>query len=113
MTFARPVVAISACLGWPQPVRNPQHRLDVRGSAPILLANALHDPATPYAWARNVARQLGRTGRLLTYEGAGHGSYDRGPCMQNTIDTYLIYKTLPHPPKPAPPPDPHGGRSTR
>ncbi|URM96916.1 alpha/beta hydrolase [Actinomadura madurae] len=102
MTFARPVVAISACLGWPQPVRNPQHRLDVRGSAPILLANALHDPATPYAWARNVARQLGRTGRLLTYEGAGHGSYNRGPCMQNTIDTYLIYKTLPPPTKTCP-----------
>ncbi|GGT72641.1 alpha/beta hydrolase [Actinomadura citrea] len=97
MTFARPVMAISACLGRPQPVRNPQHRLDVRGSAPILLSNAVHDPATPYAWARNVARQLGPTGRLLTYEGAGHGSYDRGPCMQNTIDAYLTSLTLPPP----------------
>ncbi|WP_433466189.1 alpha/beta hydrolase [Spirillospora sp. CA-128828] len=95
MTFARPVVAISACLGWPQPVRNPQHRLDVRGSAPILLSNAVHDPATPYAWAQNVTRQLGRTGRLLTYEGAGHGSYGRGPCMQDTIDAYLISLKLP------------------
>ncbi|TDD58826.1 alpha/beta hydrolase [Actinomadura darangshiensis] len=95
MTFARPVVAVSACLGWPQPVRNPQHRLDVRGSAPILLSNAVHDPATPYAWAKNVTRQLGRTGRLLTYEGAGHGSYNRGPCMQNTIDAYLITEKLP------------------
>ncbi|MGC4953463.1 alpha/beta hydrolase [Actinomadura citrea] len=97
MTFARPVMAISACLGRPRPVRNPQHRLDVRGSAPILLSNAVHDPATPYAWARNVARQLGPTGRLLTYEGAGHGSYDRGPCMQNTIDAYLTSLTLPPP----------------
>ncbi|WP_141579044.1 alpha/beta hydrolase [Actinomadura sp. WMMA1423] len=95
MTFARPVMAISACLGWPQPVRNPQHRLRVRGSAPILLANAVHDPATPYAWAKSVERQLGRTGRLLTYEGAGHGSYNRGPCMQNTIDAYLISLKLP------------------
>ncbi|MES9536338.1 alpha/beta fold hydrolase [Actinomadura sp. NPDC000600] len=95
MTFARPVMAISACLGWPQPVRNPQHRLHVEGSAPILLANAVHDPATPYAWAKTVERQLGPTGRLLTYEGAGHGSYNRGPCMQNTIDAYLISLTLP------------------
>lgn len=96
MTFARPVMALSACLGWPQPVRNPQHRLDVRGSAPILLANALHDPATPHSWARTVARQLGhRTATLLTYEGYGHGSYNRGPCMQNTIDRYLITLRLP------------------
>ncbi|MEU8310649.1 alpha/beta hydrolase [Actinomadura sp. NPDC048955] len=97
MTFARPVMAISACLGWPQPVRNPQHRLRVRGSAPILLSNAVHDPATPYAWAQNVARQLGPAGRLLTYEGAGHGSYNRGPCMQNAIDAYLTSLTLPQP----------------
>ncbi|MEU9872591.1 alpha/beta hydrolase [Actinomadura sp. NPDC048021] len=97
MTFARPVMAISACLGWPQPVRNPQHRLRVRGSAPILLANAVHDPATPYSWAQNVARQLGPAGRLLTYAGAGHGSYGRGPCMQNTIDAYLTTLTLPPP----------------
>jgi pimeloyl-ACP methyl ester carboxylesterase len=103
MTFARPVMAISACLGWPQPVRNPQHRLDVRGSAPILLSNAVHDPATPYAWAQNVTRQLGPTARLLTYEGAGHGSYNRGPCMQNTIDAYLINLTLPPPGKTCPP----------
>ncbi|MGI5205027.1 alpha/beta hydrolase [Spirillospora sp. CA-108201] len=97
MTFARPVMAISACLGWPQPVRNPQHRLRVRGSAPILLSNAVHDPATPYAWARNVARQLGPAGRLLTYEGAGHGSYGRGPCMRDAVDAYLISRTLPAP----------------
>ncbi|WP_131737522.1 alpha/beta hydrolase [Actinomadura roseirufa] len=90
MTYSRPVLALSSCLGWPQPVRNPQHKLRVRGSAPILLANAVHDPASSYAWATNVARQLGRTGTLLTYEGAGHGSYNRGPCMQDTIDRYLI-----------------------
>lgn len=96
MTFARPVMALSACLGWPRPVRNPQHRLDVRGSAPILLANARHDPATPHNWARTVARQLGpRTATLLTYEGSGHGSYNRGPCMRNTIDRYLISLRLP------------------
>ncbi|TDD76688.1 alpha/beta hydrolase [Actinomadura rubrisoli] len=95
MTQARPVVAVTKCLGWPQPVRNPQHRLKVHGSAPILLSNARHDPATPYAWARNVARQLGRTGTLLTYEGSGHGSYNRGPCMRDTIDEYLISLKVP------------------
>ncbi|WP_242907690.1 alpha/beta hydrolase [Actinomadura terrae] len=90
MNQARPVMAVSACLGWPGPVNNPQHRLRVKGSAPILLTNAVHDPATPYSWARSVARQLGKAGTLLTYEGSGHGSYNRGPCMQDKIDQYLI-----------------------
>jgi hypothetical protein len=40
----------------------------------VLLSNALHDPATGYDWATSVARQLGRQGVLLTYEGWGHGS---------------------------------------
>ncbi|MFD0684348.1 alpha/beta hydrolase [Actinomadura fibrosa] len=95
MAHARPLMAVSVCLGWPRPVRNPQHRLDVRGSAPILLANSVHDPATPYVWARSVARQLGRTGTLLTYAGAGHGSYNSGSCMRDTIDAYLISLEVP------------------
>ncbi|MEV5826073.1 alpha/beta hydrolase [Spirillospora sp. NPDC052242] len=96
MTYTRPVQAAAACLGSPQPVANPQHRLDVRGlRTPILLANARHDPASGYNWATNTARQLGREGVLLTYEGAGHGSYDRGPCMQGTIDRYLIDLKVP------------------
>ncbi|WP_433229011.1 alpha/beta hydrolase [Actinomadura formosensis] len=95
MTYARPAMAVSTCLGWPQPVRNPQHRLRVHGGAPILLSNAVHDPATPYPWAQNVARQLGRTATLLTYEGAGHGTYNRGLCTRDTIDRYLISLRLP------------------
>jgi hypothetical protein len=35
-------------------------------------------------------RQLGRQGVLLTYEGWGHGSYNKSPCVQGTIDDYLI-----------------------
>ncbi len=40
-------------------------------------------------------RQLGRQGVLLTYEGWGHGSYDGGPCMENTIDAYLVSLDVP------------------
>ena len=46
---------------------------------PVLLINAIHDPATGYSWAQSVARQLGRYGVLLTYEGWGHGSYNDEP----------------------------------
>ncbi|MFV2175098.1 alpha/beta fold hydrolase [Actinomadura sp. LOL_016] len=96
MPYTRPVRAAAGCLGAPQPVANPQHRLDVRGlRTPILLSNARHDPASGYNWATNVARQLGREGVLLTYEGAGHGTYTRSDCTQGTIDRYLIDLRVP------------------
>jgi hypothetical protein len=45
--------------------------------------------------AQSVQRQLGRSGVLLTYEGWGHGSYNSSPCMQTTIDNYLIARDVP------------------
>ena len=85
----------SACLGWPQPVANPQHRLRVPTRTPLLLVNGRHDPASGYNWATEVARQLGRHGVLLTYDGPGHGSYNRSACVQQAVDAYLIALTVP------------------
>jgi pimeloyl-ACP methyl ester carboxylesterase len=91
------VFALTMCLGWPKPVANPQHVLHVRTSIPLLLLNSRHDPATGYNWALEVERQLGRHGVLVTYEGAGHGSYTLSDCMQQTADRYLIALTVPRP----------------
>ncbi|MFB7918490.1 alpha/beta hydrolase [Streptomyces sp. NPDC056061] len=88
-----PIQMTTACLG--APTANPQHRLTAHGAPPILVSNALHDPATGYPWAVSVARQLGRSGVLLTYEGRGHGSVTRGPCMEHTVDGYLTDLTVP------------------
>lgn len=88
-----PIHMVAACLG--APTANPQRRLDVRGAPPVLLSHALHDPATGYPWAVSVARQLGRGGALLTYEGHGHGSATRGPCMRDTVDRYLTDLVVP------------------
>jgi len=75
---------------------NPQHPLKVHDlKTPVLLAGGIHDPATAYSWAQNVARQLGRYGVLMTYEGWGHGSYTTSPCMQSAIDAYLISRQVP------------------
>ncbi|MEU2065716.1 alpha/beta hydrolase [Streptomyces anulatus] len=52
-------------------------------------------PATGYAWAVSVARQLGRGGVLLTYEGHGHGSVTSGPCMEDAVDSYLTDLAVP------------------
>ncbi|MGW7679238.1 alpha/beta fold hydrolase [Kribbella sp. NPDC054772] len=95
MRYPGPLMAVSICLGAP-PANNPQHNLKVRGlKTPVLVANAIHDPATGYPWAQSVTRQLGRYGVLLTYEGWGHGSYSKSPCMQGTIDDYLISREVP------------------
>lgn len=91
------LMALHACLGWPSPVRNPPHRTRVTGDARLLLVNGLHDPRTGYEWATNVAAQLGRHGRLLTYEGWGHGVYERTPCTVDAVDRYLVDRVLPAP----------------
>ncbi|MET7708374.1 alpha/beta hydrolase [Micromonospora sp. NPDC005413] len=83
------------CLGWQGKVNNPQHRLRVNTSVPLLLINAQHDPATPYSWARNVADQLGDKGRLVTYQGWGHAAYLRTACTTGYVDRYLIDRKLP------------------
>ncbi|MFJ5601742.1 alpha/beta hydrolase [Micromonospora parva] len=87
--------ALVTCLGTPTPVANPQHRLRVHTEVPLLLAATVHDPASGYGWARNVARQLGRHGALLTYDGWGHGSYTSSPCVARAVDAYLIDQAVP------------------
>jgi pimeloyl-ACP methyl ester carboxylesterase len=93
LPYLLPLHVTAACLG--SPTANPQHRLDVRGAPPVLVSNALHDPATGYPWAVSVARQLGRSGVLLTYEGQGHGSVTSGPCMEDAVDGYLVGLAVP------------------
>ena len=89
------VFSLTLCLGWPKPVANPQHVLRVHTAVPLLLLNSRHDPATGLNWARSVARQLGPDGVLVTYEGAGHGSYSRSACMRQIADRYLISQVVP------------------
>lgn len=85
---------VAACLGQ-QEVRNPQAPTDVSGSEPLMVINSLHDPATGYNWAVNLADQLGDDGVLVTYEGAGHGVYGRTGCTTEVVDDYLIHQRLP------------------
>jgi pimeloyl-ACP methyl ester carboxylesterase len=96
LRYPQALLATGTCLGWPGRTADPQHRLSVHGTrTPLLLGNSLHDPATGYNWATDVARQLGREGVLLTYDGWGHGVYNSSPCAQTAIDTYLITRRLP------------------
>jgi hypothetical protein len=48
------------------------------------------DPATPYVWARALARQLS-SGVLLTYVGDGHTAYIRNnSCVDAAVKLYLL-----------------------
>lgn len=91
------LLAVRTCLGWPAPVANPPDRLHVRTQRPLLLLNSVHDVRTGYQWATNVAKQLGRHGRLVTYEGSGHGAYGNTPCTTAAVDRYLIDLVVPPP----------------
>ncbi|MFI6261818.1 alpha/beta hydrolase [Micromonospora sp. NPDC051006] len=90
LRYPQAVFAVATCLGTPAPVANPQHRLRVRTDVPLLVAGTRHDPASGFNWATSVARQLGRHGVLLTYQGWGHGSYTTSPCVAGAVDRYLV-----------------------
>lgn len=95
MKYPGALIATSTCLGRPAVVDNPQHRLDVHTKIPLLVTTAVHDPVSGYNWATSVARQLGRHGVLLTYDGWGHGTYSSSPCSKALIDSYLISQAVP------------------
>ncbi|WP_166427358.1 alpha/beta hydrolase [Nonomuraea mesophila] len=96
MRYSTPALdRIASCLGQPTPIPNPQHRLQVDGTPPILLASSLNDPATGYGWTQSTAEQIGAEARVVTYEGSGHGVYGRNACTIGTIDRYLISQSVP------------------
>ncbi|GAB3415148.1 alpha/beta hydrolase [Flindersiella endophytica] len=86
---------ITSCLGWSGPLRNPQRRLAISGTPPILMATSRYDVATPYAWNLAAASQVPNS-TLLTYDGAGHSTFRNSPtCARRHIEAYLIGLTMP------------------
>ena len=83
------------CAVWPTTGEAPPHAITAVGAGPILVLGTTRDPATPYQWAVNLARQLS-SGRLLTRDGDGHTAYGRGSsCIDDAVDRYLTSGTLP------------------
>jgi pimeloyl-ACP methyl ester carboxylesterase len=83
------------CVDWPAPVQGRPHEIAAKGAKPILLVGTTRDPATPYAAAQSVEKQL-NSGHLLTLVGDGHTAYGRGSkCIDTAIDRYLIEGKLP------------------
>lgn len=83
------------CSQWPYPAVRTPEPIKAAGAAPILVVGTTGDPATPYAWAQELAEQL-ESGVLLTYEGEGHTAYTRGSeCIDKAIDAFLLKGVVP------------------
>ncbi|MEU3754741.1 alpha/beta hydrolase [Streptomyces olivoreticuli] len=89
--------SLLGCTGWPVKGGWKTPDVSAEGSAPIVVVGNTGDPATPYAGAQQMVRQLGRgVGVEVTYKGEGHGAYNSGnPCMVNTVNSYLLDGKVP------------------
>lgn len=85
------------CSVWPAQPEGGPTAVHAPGARPILVIGTTRDPATPYQWAKALARQLD-SGVLLTYEGDGHTAYARGSgCIDSAVEDYLLRDRLPRP----------------
>ncbi|HTJ66213.1 MAG TPA: alpha/beta hydrolase [Actinospica sp.] len=95
--FFGPMVDWSSlpCAYWKAATSDSPHTIAARGSGPILVVGTTNDPATPYAWAEGLAKQLA-DGHLLTMNGDGHTAYRRGStCIDSAVDAYYLTGALP------------------
>jgi hypothetical protein len=86
--------ATMGCIGFPK-ATNPQKPLNIKHAPKILMTNSKHDPATVYDWAVNAHRQSRDTTVFVTYEGWGHGVYDRSECTLKINNEYMVGLKLP------------------
>ena len=85
----------AACTQWPVPFVTPPTEFDAKGADPIIVIGTSNDPATPYANAVSLSKQLS-SGVLISYEGEGHTIYGQGvPCVDTAVDDYLIRGKVP------------------
>ncbi|MFE1470657.1 alpha/beta hydrolase [Nocardiopsis dassonvillei] len=84
------------CAYWPETGEAPA--ATAPDAPPIVVVGAVGDPATPYAWAEDLAERM-ETATLVTYDGAGHTVYGTGrsPCVDEAVDTYLLTGEVPEP----------------
>ncbi|WP_456845805.1 alpha/beta hydrolase [Cellulomonas sp. P5_C6] len=83
------------CAQWPVPEVGGLDSYAAEGAPPIVVVGTTNDPATPYAWAEQLASLLS-SGVLLTYQGEGHTAYgSSNACIANAVDAYLLSGTVP------------------
>jgi pimeloyl-ACP methyl ester carboxylesterase len=86
--------SLFSCQVW-QPDRTPVPLPSAATPHKVLVIGNLHDPATPYKGAIDLAQTMGNAA-LLSWDGEGHTSFLQGStCIDNYVDNYLISGTVP------------------
>jgi len=83
------------CAFWRVPPVEGNHPVSAPGAPPILVIGTTRDPATPFVWAKALARQLS-SGVLLTHDGDGHTVYsDHDSCVDAVVANYVLHLNPP------------------
>jgi pimeloyl-ACP methyl ester carboxylesterase len=83
------------CKSWPYPRVESPTSFHAVGAPTIVVIGTTNDPATPYASAQALAKELDK-GVLLTFKGEGHTAYGRSnTCIIDAVDTYFVKGTPP------------------
>ena len=83
-----------ACPLWPVKSAPKQPAVDAVGAPPIVVIGTTGDPATPYEYAKSMAREL-RPAVLVTFDGEGHLAYGQSGCVRELVVAYLARNELP------------------
>jgi pimeloyl-ACP methyl ester carboxylesterase len=84
-----------SCATWPYKTTVQRGPVHAPGTPPIIVVGTTNDPATPYVWAQNLAKELD-SGHLVTYHGQGHTAYNKSnSCVNDAVDNYFVHGTVP------------------
>jgi len=85
----------TSCNKWPFKSTRERGPIAAKGSAPIVVVGTTNDPATPYVWAQNLAKEL-QHGYLITHKGEGHTAYNKSnSCVNTAVDDFFISNAVP------------------
>ena len=76
------------CPLWPVAPAPKTGRLHRVGDRPVVVVGTTGDPATPYEYAVEMARDLDAA-VLVTHEGEGHTAYGSSTCVRQLVQAYL------------------------
>ncbi|TQF06706.1 alpha/beta hydrolase [Kitasatospora acidiphila] len=85
-------VNVMPCAFWPAKPTEPPVVVGDQGPSNILLIQNLRDPATPYAGALQLRRDLGDRARMVTVDSGGHEVYlaNGNACGDDLVTQYLV-----------------------
>lgn len=83
------------CTYWKVPPLQPKLPFKDIRSAKFIIIGVTRDPATPYSWAENLAKEFPDS-ILLTLNGEGHTGHNRGvKCIDSKVDGFFLRGELP------------------